>query len=105
MTTSPNRIEFITRVRRLAAAFIQATDTFANLSAEMTYSNYDEAPELGGLTADDFVGINADLTPEQVLLFFQTMAALLGPLTVEQKKVFYALKASAQHIAPPPMPM
>jgi hypothetical protein len=32
------------------------------LAAELTYTNLADAPEVGGLTADDFIGLNADLT-------------------------------------------
>lgn len=94
---SATKTDFINRVRRLAATYIQASDAFANLVSELTYSGYAE----GNLTAADFEGINADITPEQVLLFFATLEELLSPLTPEQKKVIYALKASSQHILPP----
>jgi hypothetical protein len=73
-------------------------------------------------TRQDFAGLNADLTPGQllsffavmqallepltveqkkVIYFFAVMQALLEPLTVEQKKVIYAVKGSSQNILPP----
>jgi hypothetical protein len=102
MATTANRQDFINRARRLAADFIKASDTFNALAAELTYTGLAQPSEEGGLTADDFVMLNADLTPEQLLGFFQTMQALLEPLTVEQKKVIYAVKGSSQNIPPPP---
>jgi hypothetical protein len=75
--------------------------TFNALAAELVYTNLNDLPEAGGLTEEDFIGLNADLTPAQLLGFFTTMQALLEPLTVEQKKVIYAVKGSSQNILPP----
>lgn len=102
-----NRTKFLAETRDLASAFINASDTFATLSARFKHAGFADAPESGGLTngvagnllADppvmlvpsDFTGENADITREDVLLFYQTMAALLLPLTDEQKRVFYRL--------------
>src|SRR4051794_15719008 len=67
----------------------EASDGFNALAAELTYTDLVLSPEDGGLTADDFVMLNADLTPAQLLGFFAVMQALLEPLTVEQKKIIY----------------
>jgi hypothetical protein len=99
---SANRQYFISRARRLAADFIKASDTFNSLAAELNYTGLTLPADQGGLSADDFAGINADLTPEQLLGFFATMQALLEPLTVEHKKIIYAVKGSSQNIPPPP---
>ena len=80
------RQDFINRARRLAADFIKASDGFNALAAELNYIDLSLPSDQGGLTVDDFVTLNADLTPEQFLGFFATMQALLEPLTVEQKK-------------------
>ena len=103
MATTQNRQDFISRARRLAADFIKSSDTFNALAAELNYTGLALPAEQGGLSADDFAGINGDLTPEQLLGFFATMQALLEPLTVEQKKVIYATKGSSQNILPPGM--
>ena len=52
------------------------------------------------MTADNFVALNADLVPEQLMGFFATMQALLEPPTVEQKKIIYATKGSSMTILP-----
>jgi hypothetical protein len=101
MATTANRQDFINRARRLAADFIKASDGFNALAAELTYTGLAQPADQGGLAADDFVMLNADLTPEQLLGFFATMQALLEPLTVEQKKIIYATKGSSQNILPP----
>src|SRR5215216_7432346 len=98
MATTANRQDFINRTRRLAAAFIQASDTFSALAAELNYTDLALAAEEGGLSADDFLTMNTDLTPEKLLAFYQVLGELLAPLTVEQKKVIYAVKGSSQNI-------
>jgi len=94
MATTANRQDFINRTRRLAAAFISASDTFNALAAELTYLDLALAAEEGGLSVDDFLTMNNDLTPEKLLAFYAVLGALLAPLTVEQKKVIYAVKAA-----------
>jgi hypothetical protein len=101
MATTQNRQDFISRTRRLAADFIRASDTFNALAAELTYLDLALAAEVGGLSVDDFLTLNADLTPEKLLAFYAVLGALLAPLTVEQKKVIYAAKGSSQNILPP----
>ena len=101
MATTANRQDFINRARRLAADFIKASDTFNALAAELAYTDLALPPEDGGLSVEDFIGLNADLIPAQLLGFFATMQALLEPLTVEQKKVIYAVKGSSMTILPP----
>src|SRR3954447_6338343 len=101
MATTQNRQDFISRTRRLAAAFITASDTFSALAAELNYTDLALTAEEGGLSVDDFVMLNADLTPEKLLAFYAVLGALLAPLTVEQKKVIYAVKGSSQNILPP----
>jgi hypothetical protein len=76
------RQDFINRARRLAADFIKASDGFNMLAAELTYTNLAQLSDQCGLTADDFVMLNVDLTLEQLLGFFATMQVLLEPLTV-----------------------
>lgn len=100
MATTANRQDFINRTRRLAAAFISASDTFNALAAELTYLDLSLAAEEGGLSLDDFLTQNNDLTPEKLLTFY-TVLGLLAPLTVEQKKVIYAVKGSSLTILPP----
>src|SRR4030095_3688678 len=100
MATTANRQDFISRARRLAADFIKASDTFNALAAELKYTGRSLRADQGGLTPDDFVSLNADLTPEQLLGFFATMQALLEPLTVEQKKVIYATQGCSMTILP-----
>jgi hypothetical protein len=67
----------------------------------LNYTGLALPADQGGLTAEDFAGINSDLTPEQLLGLFATMQALLEPLTVEQKKVIYAVMGSSHNILPP----
>lgn len=90
------KLDYINRMRRLASAFIAASDTFNAMMSEQTYAGYTFA-------AEDFAGANGDVTPEQFNLFISTMQSLLAPLTVEQKQAIYAVKASSQNITPPPV--
>ena len=101
MATTANRQDFIARTRSVAALFIKASDAFGNLGNEMAYSDVGLPTDEGGLGPDDFFGVNADLTADDILLFYGTLAALLGTLTPEQKKVIYATKGSSQNILPP----
>ena len=102
MATTQNRQDFINRTRRLAAAFVSASDTFSALAAELNYTDLALPAEEGGLSAEDFDRYNNDLTPEKLLGFYAVLGALLAPLTVEQKKVIYAVKGSSSSIPPPP---
>ena len=96
--TTANRQDFIARTRRLALAFVQASDTFKALAAELLYTPYALPADQGGLSADDFALNNADLTVEQLLAFYQTMEILLSPLTDDQKRVIYAVKGGGSGI-------
>src|SRR6478672_1482803 len=100
MATTANRQDFINRTRRLAADFIKASDAFNALAAELTYLDLALPADQGGLSADDFLTMNNDLTPEKLLAFYAVLGALLEPLTVEQKKVIYAVKGSSMTILP-----
>ena len=102
MATTANRQNFIARSRRLAADFVKASDAFNALASELTYTHLAEDPASGGLTEEDFIRGNADLTPGHILSFFSTMQALLAPLTVEQKEIIYAVKGSGSDIPLPP---
>jgi len=99
VATTANRQDFINHARRLAADFIKASDTFNALAAELTYTGLALTAEEGGLSVDDFVMLNADLTTKKLLGFYAVLGELLAPLTVEQKKVIYAVKGSS--ILPP----
>jgi hypothetical protein len=101
MATTPTRQDFINRTRALAAAFVKASDTFSALAAELTYTDLALAAEAGGLSVEDFTQMHPDLTPEKLLAFYSVLQALLAPLTVEQKKVIYAVKGSSMTILPP----
>lgn len=108
MATTANRQDFINRARRLAADFIKASNDFNALAAEVVYTHLLEDPSVGGLTVDDFVGQNDDITPGQLVTFFSTMQALLAPLTVEEREAIYAVKSSGSNniplVIPPPLP-
>jgi hypothetical protein len=103
MATNQNRQDFINRTRALAAAFVKASDTFSALAAELNYTDLALTAEEGGLSADDFLTQNIDLTPEKLLGFYAVLGELLAPLTVEQKKVIYAVKGNSMTILPPAM--
>jgi hypothetical protein len=90
---NPNKREYINRMRRLAAAFIVSADAFANAQTESVYAGY-------AFTEDDFAG--SDITVEQFHTFVDTLAGLLGGLTVEQKQAIYAVKGSSMNIVAPP---
>lgn len=100
MATTANRQEFIRRTRALAADFVKASDTFNALAAELVYTHLAEDPNIGGLTPDDFIGVNADLTAGHIINFYATMQALLAPLTTEQRETIYAVKGSSNIIPP-----
>lgn len=91
-----NKIDYINKMRRLAAAFILSADAFANAQTERAYAGYE-------FLAEDFAG--SGITVEQFDTFVATLAGLLGGLTVEQKQAIYAVKGSSQNIVPPPMPI
>lgn len=91
-----NRTEWITRSRRLAKAFIQASDAFNALYSELEMTGALMQPEEGGLKPEDFVGEHADIDRDALLAFYWTMGQLLGPLTPEQKRSIYRVQAATQ---------
>lgn len=106
--TSP-RQSWLERVRILAALFAYCSDEANSLLSERAHSGYAEAPEDGGLSPDEFVGRFADISREDVLAFMQLLEALLGPLTTEERRLFYKVKdgklslrlSSGLGVAPP----
>lgn len=88
------RNEFLGRMRRLAAMFVWCSDEFTSLAAEMTYDGMTKPAEEGGLGPQDFAGAYADLDRETVLALAQVIESLLGPLTPEQRALFYRVKDS-----------
>lgn len=87
-----NKIDFINKMRRLAALFITGSDGFGNLMNEQFYTNY-------VFEDTDFTG--SDITAAQFNTFITTMQGLLSSLTAEEKQAIYAVKGNSQNIAPP----
>ncbi len=83
--------EFLAQTRTLARDFIRASDTANALGAEWQYATATEPDE--ETPQNDLVNLaDKSVLEAQLAAFYETLGALLGPLTDDQKKAIYALK-------------
>lgn len=82
-----DKTSFIRRTQAVAENFVAAVNEVYALTELLGPGGFGDQPADGGLDTPDFTGTPLDR--DKVLAFFQTMGALLAPLTTERKRTIY----------------
>ena len=82
-----NHSDFISNARTLADRTISIANDMGGVASTLKYSDVAET-----LSAEDFVGENEGLAPEQVLAFLNVLGKTIQNLSDDDKKAIYAIK-------------
>lgn len=92
--------ELMLRVRRIATLLVKLSDEVNAVAGEFAYRQLATlSPEEGGLNGDYFTGAHSRLTREDTLALMALLHDLFGPLTDEQRALFYRMKGTAPMFA------